>query len=65
MESYEIYNEERGEAIACGVRDFPTYSEWMHNLTTPNAERIRAEERIEMRESFGDWGDQDNPDFDY
>jgi len=66
MESYEIYHEERGEAIACGVRDFPTYNEWMHNLTTPNAERIRAEERIEMRES---WGDQlwieESVDYDY
>ena len=47
------------------AKPFPTYNEWLHNLTTPNAERIRAEERIEMRESFGDWGDQDNPDFDY
>ena len=65
MESYEVYTEERAEALACGVRDFPTYNEWMQNLTTPNAERIRAEERIEMRESFGDWGDQDYPDSDY
>jgi hypothetical protein len=55
MDSYEIYAEERGEARACGVRDFPTYNEWLHNLTTPNAERIRAEERIEMRESLGDY----------
>ena len=66
MESYEIYHEERGEAIACGVRDFPPYNEWMHNLTTPNAVRSRAEERIVMRES---WRDQlwieESVDYDY
>ena len=66
MESYEIYHEERAEATACGVRDFPTYHEWMHNLCDPHAERKRAEARIEMRES---WRDQlwieESVDFDY
>ena len=54
MDSHEIYHEERAEAIACGVCDFPTYNEWMHNLCDPHAERKRAEERIEMRESWRD-----------
>lgn len=45
MESIGIYQEERAEARACGDRDFPVYSEWLHNLLDPNAERIRAEER--------------------
>ena len=46
MESYEIYEEEKYEAQACGVRDFPTYSEWLHNLHDPHAERKRAEDRL-------------------
>jgi hypothetical protein len=54
MNSHEIYHEERAEAIACGDLDFPTYSEWLHNLCNPRAERIRAEERIEMREKRED-----------
>ena len=54
MESHEIYEEEKYEARACGVRDFPTYSEWMHNLFDPHAERKRAEWRIEMREKRED-----------
>tara|TARA_Y100000310_G_C19959683_1_gene480655 strand:- start:93 stop:296 length:204 start_codon:yes stop_codon:yes gene_type:complete len=67
MDSYEIYYAELGEARACGVRDFPTYKEWLHNLTTPNAERIRAEERIEMRESWKDqlWIEESVDDDDY
>jgi len=55
MESYEIYTEERAEALACGDRDFPAYNEWMDNLSDPRAERKRAEERIEMRERFEDY----------
>jgi len=54
MDSIEIYHEERAEAQACGDRDFPTYSEWLHNLCDSHAERIRAEERIEMREIWED-----------
>ena len=46
----EGYHEERGEARACGNLDFPTYSEWLDNLCNPHAERIRAEERIEIKE---------------
>ena len=46
----ESYHEERGEARACGDLDFPTYSDWLHNLLNPRAERIRAEERIEIKE---------------
>ena len=42
----EIYEEERAEARACGDLDFPTYSEWMHNLSDSYAERKRAEWRI-------------------
>jgi hypothetical protein len=54
MNSHEIYHEERAEAIVCGDLDFPTYSERLHNLCNPRAERIRAEERIEMREKRED-----------
>jgi|TARA_R110001592_G_scaffold229923_1_gene486608 hypothetical protein len=52
MNSHEIYHEERGEATPEARLDFPTYNEWMHNLCDPHAERIRAEERIEMREKY-------------
>ena len=45
----EMYREERGEARACGDLDFPTFSDWLHNMLNPHAERIRAEERIEMQ----------------
>ena len=63
MESHEIYHEERGEAQAGGDRDFPTYSEWLHNICDPHAERIRAEERIEMRERFDEEGYYNPRDF--
>ena len=52
MKSQEVYEEEKYEALACGDRDFPTYTEWMDNLSDPRAERKRAEWRIEMRERF-------------
>lgn len=42
----EIYEEERAEARACGDLDFPTYSEWVQNLSDQYAERKRAEWRI-------------------
>ena len=63
MESHEVYHQERREAQACGDRDFPTYSEWLHNLCNPRAERIRAEERIEMRERFDEEGYYNPRDF--
>ena len=52
MDSIEIYHEERAEATPEARLDFPTYNEWMHNLCDPHAERIRAEERIEMRDKY-------------
>jgi hypothetical protein len=51
-DSIEIYREERAEARACGDLDFPVYSEWLQNQCDPHAERIRAEERIEMKENW-------------
>ena len=55
MDSIEIYHEERAEASPEARLDFPTYNEWMHNLCDPHAERIRAEERIAIREYFEDY----------
>ena len=51
-DSIEIYREERAEARACGDLDFPVYSEWLQNQCDPHAERISAEERIEMKEKW-------------
>jgi hypothetical protein len=52
MKPTEMYQEEKAEARACGDFDFPTYSEWLHNLHNPHAERIRAEERIHAEERW-------------
>lgn len=42
----ERYQEERGEARACGDYDFPTFIEWRQNDAYPDAERIRADYRL-------------------
>ena len=46
------YHQERGEALACGCDDFPTFTEWCQNAADPDAERARAEVRNELREQY-------------
>ena len=46
------YHQERGEALACGCDDFPTFTEWLQNAADPDAERARAEVRNELREQY-------------
>ena len=42
------YHQERGEALACGCDDFPTFTEWCQNAADPDTERARAEVRNEL-----------------
>ena len=49
-EILEMYHEEKAEARACGDFDFPTFRDWLQNMSDPQAERVRAEIALEFCE---------------